>query len=297
MATVQRVAQTITTFVKTPDGRNLCVESGGDPSGRVVLSLHGWPGSRIHPEYVFDAAEQGGIHLLGYDRPGYGGSSPHPTRSVASCAQDVRTIARGLDSTGSASAAPRAEGPTHSPWGRSCLILPQESLPFVHWHPATPVVSATWPGCRPRFSQIHRWFDDDFDAVRRWATSYRTEVEEYTPEQIEQLAAEQYPDADVPRSFLRSYTETMQSALAPGIDGLIDDGIALHGDWNFEVGTIGTPVRLWSGAADFHVPLTHSEWLAAQLPGATLESGYKGGHLEIIAIALPDAHRWLSGCA
>ncbi|MGO8826697.1 MAG: alpha/beta fold hydrolase [Acidimicrobiales bacterium] len=291
------MAQTITTFVKTPDGRNLCVESGGDPSGRVVLSLHGWPGSRIHPEYVFDAAEQGGIHLLGYDRPGYGGSSPHPTRSVASCAQDVRTIARslGFDRLGICGAS--GGGPHALAVGALLPDLAAGVAAVCSLAPRDARGLGYLAGMQAEISQIHRWFDDDFDAVRRWATSYRTEVEEYTPEQIEQLAAEQYPDADVPRSFLRSYTETMQSALAPGIDGLIDDGIALHGDWNFEVGTIGTPVRLWSGAADLHVPLTHSEWLAAQLPGATLESGYKGGHLEIIAIALPDAHRWLSGCA
>jgi len=146
-------------------------------------------------------------------------------------------------------------------------------------------------------SQIHRWFDEDLAAARHWATSYRTEVEGYSAERIEQRAAEQFPDDEATRSYLRSYSETMQSALAPGIDGLVDDGIALHGDWNLDVGTIGAPVRLWSGPADLHVPLAHSEWLAAQLRGATLKSACRGGHLEIIATALPGAHRWLAGCA
>lgn len=42
-----------------------------------------------------DAAERG-LRLIGYDRPGYGGSSPHPGRAVADCALDVRTICADL---------------------------------------------------------------------------------------------------------------------------------------------------------------------------------------------------------
>src|ERR1700739_4065462 len=40
---------------------------------------------------VADAAGQG-LRLISYDRPGYGGSSPQPGRTVADCAGDVRTI-------------------------------------------------------------------------------------------------------------------------------------------------------------------------------------------------------------
>ena len=39
-------------------------------------------------------AERRGIHLLSYDRPGYGGSTAQPGRTVADCAHDVRVIAR-----------------------------------------------------------------------------------------------------------------------------------------------------------------------------------------------------------
>jgi pimeloyl-ACP methyl ester carboxylesterase len=33
-----------------------------------------------------------GLRLIGYDRPGYGGSTPQPGRTVADCAADVRAI-------------------------------------------------------------------------------------------------------------------------------------------------------------------------------------------------------------
>jgi hypothetical protein len=145
-------------------------------------------------------------------------------------------------------------------------------------------------------AQIHRWFDDDdLGAVRKWATNYRTEVEGYSAEQIEQLAAEGFPDDSTSQTHFRAYTESVRSALEPGTEGIIDDGIAFHSSWGFEVGAIGAPVRLWSGPADLHVPLAHSRWLAAQLRGAALDASGSGGHLEIIAPALPVAHRWLAG--
>lgn len=80
--------------VHTSDGRLLAVEDRGDPAGWPVLVHHGAPSSRhsaFYGPYVRDAAERG-FRLIGYDRPGYGESSPQPGRTVADCAADVRAI-------------------------------------------------------------------------------------------------------------------------------------------------------------------------------------------------------------
>ncbi len=78
--------------VRTRDGRTLAVEESGDPAGRPVLVHMGTPNSRhLHGPNVRDAAARG-LQLISYDRPGYGGSSPQPARTVADCAGDVRTI-------------------------------------------------------------------------------------------------------------------------------------------------------------------------------------------------------------
>ena len=78
--------------VHTRDGRTLAVEDSGDPAGRPVLVHMGTPNSRhLYGQNARDAAEQG-LRLIGYDRPGYGGSSPQPGRTVADCAGDVRAI-------------------------------------------------------------------------------------------------------------------------------------------------------------------------------------------------------------
>src|ERR1700746_2007109 len=78
--------------VHTRDGRTLAVEDCGDPAGRPVLVHMGTPNSRhLYGRNVRDAAERG-LRLIGYDRPGYGESSPQPGRTVADCADDVCTI-------------------------------------------------------------------------------------------------------------------------------------------------------------------------------------------------------------
>ena len=62
-----------------------------------------------------------------------------------------------------------------------------------------------------------------------------------------------------------------------GLDGWIDDVIALAHPWGFALASIDVPVSIWSGATDTRVPRGHADWLLAQLPAA---QGYEhpGGH-------------------
>src|SRR5260370_33183121 len=83
-------------MVRAADGRALAVEEAGDPGGFPVLAHHGTPGSRhIYGRAAADAAARG-LRLISYDRPGYGKSAPHPGRTVADCANDVRAICQAL---------------------------------------------------------------------------------------------------------------------------------------------------------------------------------------------------------
>ncbi len=60
------------------------------------------------PEPLFAAAAERGIRWVSHDRPGYGGSTPHPDRDVASAAADVPRVA---DAVGISAPAPfGAEG-------------------------------------------------------------------------------------------------------------------------------------------------------------------------------------------
>jgi len=82
--------------VQTADGRTLAVQENGDPGGIPVLVHMGSPNSRhLYPPISADAAARG-LRLISYDRPGYGGSTSSPDRSVADCAADARAICAAL---------------------------------------------------------------------------------------------------------------------------------------------------------------------------------------------------------
>src|SRR6266487_1596636 len=83
-----------TRTVTADGGRELLVEIGGDPKGLAILAHNGTPNTRhLRTPWLDDAAEHG-IRLMSYDRPGYGGSTAQPGRTVADCAADVRAIAK-----------------------------------------------------------------------------------------------------------------------------------------------------------------------------------------------------------
>src|SRR6267154_405359 len=69
-------------LVHTSGNRVLRTEEAGDPNGQPVLMLHGTPGAGLfYGPHVTDALGKG-IRLIAYDRPGYGGSTSRPGRSV-----------------------------------------------------------------------------------------------------------------------------------------------------------------------------------------------------------------------
>jgi pimeloyl-ACP methyl ester carboxylesterase len=78
------------------DGGVLMVLEDGDRSGRPVLVHNGTPNSRLLFAGDVESARRHGIRLISYDRPGYGGSTRRPGRTVADCAEDVRDIASAL---------------------------------------------------------------------------------------------------------------------------------------------------------------------------------------------------------
>jgi pimeloyl-ACP methyl ester carboxylesterase len=81
------------------DGRTLHVYDTGTGDGTIGLAVfwqHGTPSTGAPPEPLFAAAAERGIRWVSHDRPGYGGSTPHPGRDVASAAANVASIADAL---------------------------------------------------------------------------------------------------------------------------------------------------------------------------------------------------------
>jgi pimeloyl-ACP methyl ester carboxylesterase len=74
---------------------------------------------------------------------------------------------------------------------------------------------------------------------------------------------------------------SFREALRTGVDGWLDDDLAFTEPWGFDLGEITVPTMIWQGSADLMVPFAHGEWLASQLPAASVHLEPGEGHLSL----------------
>jgi pimeloyl-ACP methyl ester carboxylesterase len=282
--------------IRTPDGRTLAVEDSGDPAGRPVLVHGGTPNSRhLYGPHVQDAAERG-LRLIGYDRPGYGGSTPQPGRTVADCASDVRAICAGLGIDRLATWGVSGGGPHVL----ACAAL----LPDLV------VAAASLASLAPYgadgldyFAGMGQGNVDDTRLLLTDEAAARAKVER-DREEILAASPEDKPagvetlltpvDAAAMRGALAEYLHaSMLDGLAPGGQGWWDDNCMIR-PWGFDVADISVPVLLLHGRQDMFVPFGHGEWLAAHIPGVEARLLDDDGHLTLVENRVPEVHAWLS---
>jgi pimeloyl-ACP methyl ester carboxylesterase len=283
--------------IRTPDGRTLAIEEAGDPNGRPVLVHMGTPNSRhLYQPNTIDAAVRG-LRLISYDRPGYGGSTPQPGRSVADCAADVRAICAELGIGRLAVWGDSGGGP-HA---LACAAL----LPDL----VVAVASLASPA--PLDADGLDFFagmgQDNVDGIKlylRDPEAARAKLESRREEILATSAAElagglqsllSPTDAAVLKDALADYLIYCDhEGLAPGAQGWWDDGVAHSSPWGFETSDISVPVLLMHGRQDRFVPFGHGEWLAAHVPGVEARLFDHDGHLTLLANRIPEVHAWLA---
>jgi len=283
--------------IPTVDGRTLAVQENGDPGGIPVLVHGGSPNSRrIYAPVSADAAARG-LRLISYDRPGYGGSTPSPGRTVASCADDVRAIcaALGIDRI--------------AMWGISGggpHVLACAAL-----LPGLVVAAASLASPAPHGAEGLDWFAGmgqdnarDFKLMQDNLAAARAKM---TKDREEFLAT---PNEDIAKGMASLLTPTdaaaltgdmaehlscsIKDGLAPGDQGWWEDSVAFFGPWGFEFAQISVPMLVVHGREDRFVPFGHGEWLAAHVPGA--EPWFLGndGHVTLLANRIGEVHAWLA---
>ena len=281
---------------RTPDGRTLAIEEAGDPGGRPVLVHNGTPNSRhLYAPAAADAAARG-LRLIGYDRPGYGGSTPQPGRTVADCAADVRAICAELGIDRLAMWGISGGGPHVL----ACAAL----LPDLV------TAAASLASLAPAKAEGLDWFEgmgqenvDDFRLLASDPEAARAKLESDREAILAASASEQAElvktlltptDAAALTGELAEYLAyTGREGLAPGAQGWWDDG-ALARPWGFELSAIRIPVLLMHGRQDQFVPFGHGQWLAARIPGVDARLLDDDGHLTLLTNRIGEVHAWLA---
>jgi pimeloyl-ACP methyl ester carboxylesterase len=268
----------------TTDGRVLHaydVGATGSSDELVVLWHCGTPNTGAPPEPLFEVARSLGLRWIGYDRPSYGGSSPHRGATVASAAADASRVADQLGIErfavlGSSGGGPRA---------LACAALLSDRVPAA----VTISSPAPWPA-----AGLDYFAGMSEGSVRelRAAAQGRAELEQI-------LAANEFD----PESFIAAdyaalegnwswFGGIVQAATVNGPDGMMEDDLGTMAPWGFDLAQVTSPTLIMHGTDDRMVPSSHAEWLAAHCPTADLRLLSGEGHVSVLNHA-PEALEWL----
>jgi pimeloyl-ACP methyl ester carboxylesterase len=261
------------TDLKLGDGRTLHVYDTGvnDADGRLaVFWHHGTPNIGAPPEPLFAAAARLDIRWVSYDRPGYGGSTPHPDRDVASAADDASAVADALGID-------RFAVMGHSSGGSHALacgaVLPERVLGVV-----------SVAGMAPFGAEGLNWFEgfgQGGAAQLRAAAAGRAALEKHLAESEDESDFTPEDEAALAGEW-SWFIDVVRPALAGGIGGFIDDDLAGVGSWGFDPADIVAPVLFLHGGRDRVVPAAHAEWLARRCPSAELWLSPDDGHISVL---------------
>ena len=264
------------------DGTLHAYDTGGDDArGRAVVWHHGTPNIGSPPAPLFEAASRLGVRWIGYDRPGYGGSTPVLDRTVGSAAACTAAV---LDALGIEVAGMFG----HSGGGSHALACAALLGPRV-----TGVVSVS--GLAPFGAAGLDWFagmSPVGEASLRAAAAGRAAKEAY-----EAAAGDDDPGfVEADWAALQGewgwFGSVVGPALAAGPGGLIDDDLAYTSPWGCSISSITAPTLVVHGGRDRVVPVAHGEWLAEHLTGAELWRSDDDGHISVLRRAA-DALTWL----
>jgi pimeloyl-ACP methyl ester carboxylesterase len=270
--------------VLTADGRVLHAYDVGPterPDELVVLWQHGTPNIGTPPDPLFEPARSLGIRWIGYDRPSYGGSTPHSDATVATAAADARRIADQLGIGRFTVFGHSGGGPRALACG---ALLPDRVVAVVSVSSPAP-----WPA--PGLDYFAGMSDGGARELRAAARG-RAELQEV-------LAANEFdPQSFIPADYAALegswswFNGIVAAATANGLDGMVEDDVTAMAPWGFDLAEISAPTLIMHGTADRMVPSSHGEWLAAHCPTAELRLQTGEGHVSVLNSA-PGALAWL----
>lgn len=282
--------------IRLSGGRNLgyCLYGPGD--GVPVVFFYGTPGTMFLAPDRLVPVDELGIRLLVADRPGYGVSTRLPGRSIASVADDLAVLADHLGWDrfavwGACGGGPHALACAARMGDRvTCCASVVSPAPFdaegLDWLAGMSALNV-----------------EEFTRALAGETAYRPMAEHLardavtTTERGGLAVADGYDLAESDRAVLTAQARSpghlfrTKAAYTGGIDGCVDDVLALTRPWNFDVATIRVPVSIWFGPDDALCPRAHTDWLAEHIPGAEARE-LPGGHV-LDLTSLRRLYTWL----
>lgn len=274
--------------VSVGENRRLAFAEFGPPHGRPVFWLHGTPGARRQiPEAARAAAEELDVNLIGVDRPGVGGSTPHLYGKVLDFATDLGLVADALGfdkftmiglsgggayvlacayampervtSVGVLGGVPPTKGDDGVPGGLVGLASTFGPLISTFRVPMALGLTAMVWALRPFASQA-------LDVYAR-----------FSPEGDRRV----FSRPEIKAMFI----DDLLGGSRTGLAAPVFDAVLFGREWGFSVRDIKVPVRWWHGDADHIVSLEQGKAVCRYIPDCQLYVRPGESHLGTLGAA------------
>ncbi|GLT50087.1 hypothetical protein SLA2020_235980 [Shorea laevis] len=298
--------------IKLRDGRYLAYEEHGlskDTARYKIIFVHGFASGRydeaiatnLSPEVI----EVLGVHVVSFDRPGYGESDPNPKRTLKSMALDVEELADQLGLGPKFYIIGLSMG-GHTVW--SCLKYIPHRLAGATL--LAPVVNYWWPGFPANLSTeaYHKQPLPDQWTLRvahhiPWLTYWWNTQKLFPASSVVALRRHIFSPQDI--QLLPKISDRQQHKPRVTQQGVYEslhrDMMIGFGKWEFDPMDLDNPfpdkegsVHLWQGDDDRLVPVSLQSYIAKklgwiqyhELPGSGHIFPYADGMSEAILRAL-----------
>jgi len=230
------------------DGRTLAYRTIGAPAGHPIIFTHGNLNSRLfHPAWEKTDAQTcaANAHVIAVDRPGVGLSSPHPSRTYSTFADDIQQLTATLSLPtfsiiGFSSGGPHALAcAAYSVPNLASCSLVSSDAPYL-----------VMPGMTERlYGTAVVTHEHAVGLSRTNAKGMRLGYAAMSkPTRVEIAMAD------------------VDAATRQGYDGPASDSVLETGDWGFPLRMSEgmPPLRVWHGTEDYDVPVEAGRYLVAE---------------------------------
>lgn len=282
IATEQLIAGVSDESLVRPDGRTVAWTRIGKQGGIPVVRMPGTPGSRWSVRADRSIFARRRLDVITTERPGFGRSTRLPGRGFAEHADDIAAILDFLDLDrvliigASGGAAPLLAFASRHPDRVLAATVTVGISPYEDAE-IDQMLELNARGCRlvrdGDEAGLRQLLNGPYEQLRRDPLAGLTVAMASAPDSDRTLMADPVWQAGTAHSI--------RDAFAPGIDGWVDETMAMFSPWtDIDLDAIRTSVTWWHGRSDRNTPMSAARRLIDRLPTATLRDLGEVGHLE-----------------